>query len=188
MKVVSVLGSPRKKGNTAAVLGWIEEELKRLGHDVERIDAAAQSVKGCLGCYTCQKKLDEPGCVQKDDALQIFDKMIKADAIVYSSPLYCWSWSGQIKPLIDRHFCLVKNGYGDGWTSLIEGKKAALVVTSGGGLENNADLLIKAYENLASYCKCRPAGVLHVGFAQTPKDLHEDVKKQAAQLARDIVG
>jgi hypothetical protein len=71
---------------------------------------------------------------------------------------------------------------------LIEGKKAALVVTSGGGLENNADLLIKAYENLAAYCKCRPAGVLHVGFAQTPKDLHEDVKKQAAQLARDIVG
>lgn len=187
MKVLTILGSPRKKGNTATVLSWVEEELKSLGHDVERIAATAYDVKGCLGCYLCQKKLDEPGCVQKDDAIQIFEKMIKSDAIVYSSPLYCWSWSGQIKPLIDRHFCLVKNAYADGWASLIEGKKTALVTTSGGGLEHNAELLVMGFENLVSYCKCRPAGVLHVGFAQNPKDLGDDVKNRAAQLARGLI-
>jgi multimeric flavodoxin WrbA len=188
MNVVTILGSPRKKGNTATVLGWVEDELKGLGHDVERIDIAKHDVKGCIGCYKCQKTLDEPGCVQKDDALKIFHRMIGADAVVYSSPLYCWSWSGQIKPLIDRHFCLVKNAYAEGWTSLLEGKKAALVATSGGGLENNAELLVKAYENFMGYCKYSPAGVLHVGFAQTPKQLGDDVKVQAATLARDIAG
>jgi len=188
MRIVTILGSPRKKGNTATVLGWVEDELKRLGHKVDRIDIVKHEVKGCIGCYKCQKTLDKPGCVHKDDALQLFGRMIAADAIIYSSPLYCWSWTGQIKPLIDRHFCLVKNAYADGWSSLLEGKKAALVTTSGGGLENNAELLVKAYENLLGYCKCRPAGVLHVGFAQTPKQLGEDVKAQAAKLAQDIAG
>lgn len=78
MKVVTILGSPRRKGNTATVLGWVEDELKRHGHDVERIDISRHDVKGCLGCYKCQKKLKEPGCPQKDDALGIFDKMIAA--------------------------------------------------------------------------------------------------------------
>ena len=37
MRITTLLGSAKKKGNTATVLGWAEEELKSLGHDVERI-------------------------------------------------------------------------------------------------------------------------------------------------------
>ena len=37
MQITTLLGSAKKKGNTATVLGWVEEELKSLEHDVERI-------------------------------------------------------------------------------------------------------------------------------------------------------
>ncbi|OQY43177.1 MAG: NADPH-dependent FMN reductase, partial [Desulfobacteraceae bacterium 4572_87] len=110
MKILTLLGSPKISGNTATVLSMFEENVKT-EHEVERIHITQHKVGGCLGCMKCQAKKDAPGCVQKDDALTIFDKMIHADAIVYASPLYCWSFSSQIKPLIDRHVCLV-SGYG----------------------------------------------------------------------------
>ena len=42
MNVISIFGGPRKKGNTATILGWVEEELKTLGHQIERIKFANQ--------------------------------------------------------------------------------------------------------------------------------------------------
>jgi multimeric flavodoxin WrbA len=97
-------------------------ELTNLGHEVDRINIIDREVKGCLGCGTCQNKADEPGCVQKDDAVSIFENMMSADAVVYASPLYCWDFSSQMKALIDRHFCLM-TGYGSpGYRSLLDGR------------------------------------------------------------------
>ena len=131
MKILTILGSPRKKGNTDKVLTMFEDNVAE-NHDVERINITQYKVGGCLGCYTCKEKKDEPGCVQEDDALTILDKMIQADAIVYATPLYCWSFTSQIKPLIDRHFCLVSGEGTPDYDSLIAGKPAALLVTCAG--------------------------------------------------------
>ncbi len=54
MKVVSLPGSAKKKGNTATVLGWAEEELKSLGHSVARIQLSLENINGCLGCAKCR--------------------------------------------------------------------------------------------------------------------------------------
>jgi len=71
MKIITILGSPRKKGNTAKVLSMFEDKVKK-NHEVEHINITQYKVDGCLGCYKCKEKKDEPGCVQKDDALTIF--------------------------------------------------------------------------------------------------------------------
>jgi len=47
MKVVTILGSPKKEGNTAKVLGLFEELIVE-GHEVDRVNIAACDVKGCL--------------------------------------------------------------------------------------------------------------------------------------------
>ncbi len=49
MKVITVLGSPRRNGNTAKVLENVESLLRKT-HEVERIDIISQDVRGCLGC------------------------------------------------------------------------------------------------------------------------------------------
>lgn len=186
MKVTCVLGSPRKKGNTARVLGWVEEELRDQGHKVDHLNIVDHKVKGCIECYTCHKHLDKPGCPRKDDALKVFERMRKADAILYASPLFCWGYSAQIKPLIDRHFCLVKE-YGTArHTSFLEGKRAGLVVTCAGPEEGNAELLVKMFKRLMEYAKITVAGTLVIPFTTTPDAMGEKIRKRAQTFAHSI--
>ena len=185
MKIITILGSPRKKGNTATVLSAFEDKVEK-EHEVERINITQYSVDGCIGCYKCKEKKNEPGCVQKDDALIIFDKMIKADAIVYASPLYCWSFSSQIKPLIDRHFCLVS---GDGTSehdSLISGKPAALLVTCAGPIEGNCDAIQGIFKGFTDYLHLMAKGSYILPFCTTPVAIGNEEAEMAEDLAKAI--
>ena len=53
----------------------------------------------CTGCYACQKNHK---CVIKDDAAAILKKMLAADVIVFGTPAYFYSCTGQLKVLFDR--------------------------------------------------------------------------------------
>jgi multimeric flavodoxin WrbA len=187
MRILTILGSPRKKGNTAKVLSLFEDEVEK-DHEVERINITQYKVGGCLGCYKCQEKRDEPGCVQEDDALTIFEKMIQADAIVYASPLYCWSFTSQIKPLIDRHFCMVK-GYGTpDHDSLLSGKPAALLVTCAGPIEGNCDAIKRIFTGFSEYVKLTAKGDFILPFCTTPDAIGDEGAELAESLTKAIIG
>lgn len=183
MKVLTILGSPRKDGNTATVLGWVEEGLRSQGHEVEHVHITDHEVNGCVECYTCQTKPDEPGCPQKDDALKIFNRVLAADAVIYASPVFCWTWTAQMKPLIDRHFCLVTESGAGNYKSLLEGKRMALVGTCAGPVEGNGQLLIDQFNLLVDYAKARSAGHLFVASCTTPDGLPDDLRTQAEEFA-----
>ena len=100
MQITTLLGSAKKKGNTATVLGWVEEELKSLGHDVERIYLNNKSIRGCLGCAKCRENPDEIACVQNDDAIDIMEQMISSEVILYASPIYFWGFRPKSRPLL----------------------------------------------------------------------------------------
>lgn len=188
MKVLTIFGSPRMKGNTATVLNWVEEELNAQGHEVERANIKDYKINGCIECFVCQTKPQEPGCPQKDDLLRLLDQVFTADAVVYASPLFCWSWTAQLKPFVDRHFCLVSENGEPGGKSLLEGKKMALLMTSAGPMEGNGDLLVKQFDGLAQYVKADVAGRLTVPFCTSPDAMGEDIKLKATQFARGIAG
>jgi len=187
MRIVTILGSPRRKGNTATVLGLFEERVAP-DHQVERIDIIDYQVHGCLGCDACQKVVDRPGCRQKDDALAIFDRVLAADVIVYATPLYAWSFSSQLKALIDRHFCLVKWGHGDPAPSLLHGKRAALLVTCADAVENNADLIPIIFERQMQCLQSETIGHYVVPNCTTPEEIGDRGARIAAEMARDICG
>ncbi len=46
----------------------------KAGHEIDRINATDFKVNGCKGCFTCKKSTDEPGCPQKDDAVEIMQR------------------------------------------------------------------------------------------------------------------
>ena len=185
MQILTILGSPRKKGNTATVLSRFEDEVEK-EHQVERINITQQKVNGCLGCYKCQEKTDEPGCVQKDDALTILEKMMQVDAIVYASPLYCWSFASQIKPLIDRHFCMAK-GYGTpDRISLLKGKRAALLVTCAGPVEGNCDPIRQIFNGFSEYLQLTARGIFILPFCTVPDAIGDKGAELASSLAKSI--
>ncbi len=187
MKIITILGSPKTKGNTAKVLSMFEANVEK-NHEVERINITRYTVGGCLGCLKCKEKKAEPGCVQKDDALTIFEKMIRADAIVYASPLYCWSFTSQIKPLIDRHFCLVSGDGTPDHDSLISGKPAALLVTCAGPIEDNCDAIQRIFAGFSDYLNLMAKGNFILPFCTTPDAIGDKGSELAGNLAKAITG
>jgi len=186
MKVTSILGSPRKQGNTNRALRWVEDELGRLDHRVSRIDVVDHNVNGCKGCGTCQTSNDRPGCPQKDDVPDILSRLFDSDVVLYASPNYMWGLSSQMKALIDRHCCVV-TGFGtSSWQSLLDGKRVALVVTCGDAIENNCELMMQAFERFAAYLKTDYLGALVIPYTTTPDAMGEDVRDQAMAFGRKI--
>ena len=189
MKVATLMGSPRKKGNTASVLESFEDLLRESGHEVDRINIVDYRVKGCVGCQSCQRKAsDELWCKQEDDAVKIFDRLVAADAVVYASPLYTYSFPAQMKALIDRQNCLVKYGGADGGIAWLKGKRTALLVTCGGVAEENADLIQTAFERESRYQQMVVVGTYVVAECTTPDELGDKAIDTAKRMATDIVG
>ena len=188
MKIATLLGSPRKKGNTAKVLGWAEEELRARGCEIDRINIADHKVNGCKGCFICKRFTDEPGCPQKDDAVAIFGRMMSADALIYATPLYCWDFPSQMKALIDRHVCLVTGYATPEHKSLLEGKKTALLVTCEDQIENNADLVQTLFNRLNEFMKAEVTSKLVVPFCTIPDALSDDAHDAANELAISLAG
>ena len=188
MQITTLLGSAKKKGNTATVLGWVEEELKALGHDVERIYLNNRSIKGCLGCAKCRENPAEIACVQKDDAIEIMEQMIASDVVLFASPIYFWGFSAQIKTLIDRGYALVTNYHKPGHTSLMEGRRIGLLVTGADAYEDNAEGMFTAFDRIVDFLLARKSGELYVGECNGPADLPSDIKNKAIALSRALVG
>ena len=187
MKVTTLFGGPRKQGNTETALGWFEEELENQGHEIDRINLVDLDVRGCLGCGKCWEVTDKPGCVQKDEALAVFERMMAADAVVYASPLYCWSFSSQLKALIDRHVCLVK-GYGTAaHKSFIEGKRTALLVTCGGPIEGNADIIGVAFDRQNGFCKTETIGRYIIPGCTAPADMGQPARDVVNKMAQAVL-
>lgn len=186
MKVLLLQGGARKKGNTATILNWVEEELISSGHEVETLYLHSYTVKGCMGCARCKDVPDKIGCVQKDDAPKILEKMIQADAVVFSSPLYFWGVNAQLKAVIDRTYSLYTYANTPDHVSLIEGQRQALLVTGAGPWDNNAEGAFTAFGRMQKYHKAVHAGELYVGGCTTPADMDPSVKDRALAFARKL--
>jgi len=185
MRIVELLGSPRPRGNTANVLELFEERLGP-GHEIERIVLDRRDLKGCLGCNACQRVLDAPGCVRGDEGLAIFEEMLGADLLVYATPLYAWSYSAQLKTLIDRHYCLTKWDAPEKPLSLLAGRRAALLVTCADPIEGNADLLPLLFQRQIAVCGCEMVGCYVVPGCGQPPDLPPEAREVAARMAQDV--
>ena len=98
-KILILSGSPRKDGNSERLCKQFMAGAEAAGHTVEMVSLREKKVAYCVACYACRKLKK---CVQKDDANEIIQKMIDADVLVLSSPVYFYSIAAQLKALIDR--------------------------------------------------------------------------------------
>ncbi len=168
MKVSVFLGSPRKKGNTAKLVDLVRLYLIEKDHQVEIIHLAPLAIAGCQECFACQKVKDRPGCSQKDDMEGIYEKMLGSDLILLARPIFCWSYPAQIKPLLDRTYCLEKYSPDGTYVSLVENKKCALVVTAAGDEFEGADLVVEGYRRMVDFHRMKNLGHLVVANFDSP--------------------
>ena len=185
MNVTTILGSPRRKGNTAAILSRFEE-LARSDHDVNRINLPRTGINGCLGCGACQRIPDLPGCVQKDQISEILDEICRADLVVYASPVYVWDVSTQMKALLDRLCSCTKWNTEGAPRALLNGRSAMLLTTCGGKAETNVDLITEIFRREMLYLQCHVAGIHAVDNCTEPAALGARAEDTATRMVADL--
>ena len=66
--------------------------------------------------------------MQKDDGLQILEKIVEAQVVIFASPLYFWGFTAQIKEIIDRTYSLYTRFHEPDHASLVDGQRQALLI------------------------------------------------------------
>ena len=124
-KILILDGSPKKNGKTASLKNAFIEGAKQKGHEVTDLYLHKMHLKGCLACDAC--KLGKTArCVQKDDMDIIFDEFIKADMVVFASPMMWGTVSAQLRLGTDRFYALCNT-----MMDVFKGKQMALLMTAG---------------------------------------------------------
>ena len=104
-KILVLLGSPRKKGNSTTLARQIVKGAESAGAEVETIYLNGLEIKPCQGCYGCKRK-DSKGCIVKDDMQSLYPKIKASDAMVIATPVYWFNMTAQTKIFMDRCFGL----------------------------------------------------------------------------------
>lgn len=97
--VLIICGSPRKDGNSDLLAAQFAKGATESGNKVEIVYIRDQKLNYCVGCLSCLKT---GRCFQQDDANSLLPKMMEADVVCFSCPVYYYSVSGQMKVFIDR--------------------------------------------------------------------------------------
>ncbi|OPY31141.1 MAG: Iron-sulfur flavoprotein [Methanomassiliicoccales archaeon PtaU1.Bin124] len=128
MKIVAINGSPRKEGNTAALLKAVVEEHKDT--DLVYFDLADLKVKDCTSCWYCKT---HESCSIKDDMTKIYKAIKECDTLVLASPIYMGAETGIMKSMVDRMYALLSfsDSPGKFEPRLAPGKKAMALFTCG---------------------------------------------------------
>lgn len=89
MNVIAVNGSPRKNGNTAALLKQAMDGAKSQGAETRRIDLYSLNYKGCISCFYCKRKDKSHGiCAVKDELTSVLAELKETDILLLGSPIY----------------------------------------------------------------------------------------------------
>ena len=102
MKILAVSGSPRKKGNTAALINESLKPLTAAGFECEIIHLNDYNFSDCIGCERCR---DTYKCPVDDDMQKLYPLIEEADAIILGSPTYFYNITSKMKAFIDRFYC-----------------------------------------------------------------------------------
>lgn len=108
MKILVLNGSPRVKSDTMHIThAFLEGMNQARDCEIQTVDVIKKHISPCLGCFQCA--LSGSGtCIQHDDQNDILDAIKKADAVIWSFPLYFFSLPSHLKAVLDRTLPLGK--------------------------------------------------------------------------------
>ncbi|OBQ46004.1 flavodoxin family protein [Halodesulfovibrio spirochaetisodalis] len=152
MKLINILGSPRKKGTSARIAESFVEAAKIHGAQVDNFYLNNMDYRGCQGCEQCHTKADK--CILKDDLTVVLDKMRSAEIAVFSTPVYMGGTSGQFKQFIDRTWSQVAVDYTSEQpfsSRLPDGKIAIFILTQADVEEKHTDIVERYTEIFGLY-------------------------------------
>lgn len=171
-----ISSSPRIGGNSDLLSDQFIKGARESGHNVEKINFSNKNINYCIGCLKCQINHE---CIQKDDMAEILDKMIKADVIVFATPIYFFSMCAQMKTIIDR----TTPRYNE-----ISGKDFYYLLTASIDNEKYLKPIVREF-NVFLDCLKNPnqKGIVYgIGSSEVGDIKNKDSYKQAYDLGKNI--
>jgi multimeric flavodoxin WrbA len=184
-KILVLLGSPRKKGNSTTLANQIVAGAESAGATAETIFLHGKDISPCQACYACQQP-DSKGCAIDDEMQPIYGKLIEADGWVIASPVYWFSMSAQTKLFLDRCFALPAYKK-DAFT----GKRIAIAMSYGDEDAFNSGCVnaLRTFQDSARYVGANLVGMVY-GSAEKPGEIkaNDALMRQAVALGKKLVG
>lgn len=173
MKVLAILGSPKKKGTGYKVVQQIEHKMNQVGKvEFDYLFLSDANLGLCRGCFLCVTK-GEDLCPMKEDRISIEKQIESADGIILVSPGYVQNVSWLMKNFIDRF------AYTHHRPKFLD-KKVMIVANGGAGLEKVLDSLRIAIGG--------PEVVSELAYMKTPWPIAPKVEeKQGKRLEKAAV-
>lgn len=123
MKVLGLVGSPRKNGNTEVMVKAALQGAENSGAEISMINIPELNISGCKACMHCRTN---NGCAINDNMRKIYQEIESSEAIVLGFPVYMLSMNAQTKTVIDRLYPYLNNDF----TAKVN-KKTLVAVTQG---------------------------------------------------------
>ena len=183
-QVIVLLGSPRRKGNSALLAEQITKGAKSAKAKVETIYLQGKKIAPCRACMTC-KKANSKGCAIQDDMRELYPKLIKADAWVIASPVYWFNMSAQTKIFLDRTYGLTAYEKGPRI-----GKRIAIAMSYGGEdpFDSGCVNALRTFQDAFAYKESKIIGMVY-GSAEEAGEIRSNKKimQDAFDLGKKLV-
>ena len=175
--VLIISSSPRKGGNSETLAASFAKGAEKAGHKVETIYLREKNYGFCKGCLACLKL---GHCVIGDDAVEIAARMHDADVLVFATPVYYYSVSGQLKTMLDRANPLFDSDYAF--------TKAYLLAAAAEDGEETVEGTVKAVQGWVDcFERCELAGTVFAGGVNGVGDIAgHPALEEAYQMGKEI--
>lgn len=184
MKVLGVLGSPRMEGNSDILLDQALAGARAAAAEAEKIVLCQKKISGCLNCEKCN---ETGACVIKDDMPEIHKKILEADAVIHSVPVYFWTMTSQMKAYLDR-WCAFFDGdwnWHKAYWPRMRRKRIGLITVCGDSNVSTADPIVHSFKTLCQFSKLNWLGLVQASAAAKGEIAkNEAVKKKAYELGK----
>lgn len=183
-KVLVILGSPRKKGNSAILAGRIAKGAVAENAKVETVYLNGRNISPCQACMTCQKERSM-GCSIQDDMQDIYRKLIEADVWIIASPVYWFTMSAQTKLFMDRCFALPAYQ-----NEPFRGKRIAVAMTYGGEdvFDSGCVNALRTFQDAFGYTGSPIIGMVHASAMEAGAiKSNKKLLKEAFDLGKKLV-
>jgi multimeric flavodoxin WrbA len=179
MRILGVLGSPRLGGNSDLLLDQALAGAGDAGAEVEKIVLCQKKISGCMDCGKCN---ETGACVIKDDMPEIHEKILEADAIIHSVPVYFWAMTSQMKAYLDR-WCAFFDGdwnWHKAYDPKMKGKRIGLITVCGDSNVSTADPIVHSFKSTCEFAKLKWLGVVQASASAKGEIASNEAAKKAA--------
>lgn len=144
MKILGVVGSPRKGGNTDILVNKVLSGAQEKGNTINRIFLNDLNIKPCQACMACKK---EGRCAIDDDMQKIYTQILESDCLILGTPIYWLGATAQMKTFIDRWCAFLDVNH----NTKLKGKSAVIITVCGAPETSMTDFAVQTFEKMFGF-------------------------------------